>query len=197
VRSALPIVPQPVPYNPRSESTHSSSSNEPDTPELGPLRNNLDAQRPDASPKMLTPTSPPHPPVTGRHPKSLVADNHVVGSTLVAAREADLGQCTSTASQTVAVPRIPRLHADDLRAGLAHATSAAECRVLVDMFLAQCGHELSARAVDGAEAPLRADFQQHERSVVGALLADDGRDGNADTTVKPSAPTGLLVAGQC
>ncbi|KAF8524755.1 hypothetical protein JB92DRAFT_3109275 [Gautieria morchelliformis] len=70
-------------------------------------------------------------------------------------------------------------HVGDFRRLMARATSADECRVLVEMFLAKCG----ALPTDEAQlsgpitppmSPVRIEVDSHEARLIDVLLGDDG-----------------------
>lgn len=70
-------------------------------------------------------------------------------------------------------------HIQDLRRLMLRATSADECRVLVDMFLARCGALPKDEAqlsipITPPVSPVRIQPDRHEASLVEALLGDSG-----------------------
>lgn len=196
VKSRSTYTPPPVPYYPRPSSphSHSSSSNDLDSPEAvsthKPRNGSTPVWEPARAPPVSTPTSPSSP-----MPSAIRANSHreatIIKGLPSPAAEVDKMEQPATPRSAPSKAQaqsngpvvvngkaaasnmsVPRMQASHLREGVLKATSPHECRLLVDMFLARCGFELPTEALQADAMMTPEQVDEHELSMVDILLGE-------------------------
>ncbi|KAF9226758.1 hypothetical protein BS17DRAFT_502768 [Gyrodon lividus] len=169
-KHVLPVKPSPLP-TPVSRSATSTCANSP-TPTPAP------------TPSIVQPASTPSP--------SLPVVLECVSSK---AASVVRPQPLAPTSPTPSLPPSVFEHARDMRRMLAHATSADECRLLVDIFLtrtklvAGTAEPTSLAATPSAQHSSAGESASHlEKTIAGLFLGDSEPDPEFDTLVPTSKP---------